>query len=241
MKIRQLIITVCLVSLVAACSSRRGVYHPVAKGQTLYRIGLAYGQDPGYLARVNGITDPTQIKPGQKIFIPRAGRVKSVSLPPSPKQRTGAESASLTAKPRAKSSESGSRTTTPPPNPVKGKFGYPIKGKIVKSFGTQAGRINQGVEFSAPFGSPVISAAAGKVIYSGNGIKGYGNLIILKHADSFYTVYGFNAKNLVASGVEVKKGDKIALCGNPPGGDNARLHFEIRHGKKAVNPIFYLP
>lgn len=241
MTIRQLIITVCVVALVAGCSSRRGVYHRVAKGQTLYRIGLAYGLDAGYLARVNGITDPTRIKPGQKIFIPRADRVKSVSQPGPKKPSSVTKSTSSTWKLSANAKRSGSRTTTPPPNPVKGKFAYPIKGKIVKSFGNQAGRINQGVEFSAPFGSPVNSAAAGKVIYSGNGIKGYGNLIILKHADSFYTVYGFNSKNLVASGVEVKKGEKIALCGKPPGGNQARLHFEVRHGKKAVNPIFYLP
>jgi lipoprotein NlpD len=87
----------------------------------------------------------------------------------------------------------------------------------------------------------VVSAAAGRVIYSGNGIRGYGNLIILKHDDSFYTIYGFNAKNLVESGSFVSKGEKIALAGSPPNGGSPRLYFEIRHGKTAVDPIFYLP
>lgn len=245
MPIRQIMIAILATLLVAGCASRHGVYHPVAEGQTLYRIGLAYGLDAGYLARVNGITDPKQIRPGRRLFIPGASRVQSIPRTPAaakaPLPRAAAIVPAQPEKPEPPRKPLSIRTTKPPPAPVKGQFAHPIRGNIVKTFGNRAGKINQGIEFAAPFGAPVLAAATGRVIYSGNGIKGYGNLIILRHADSFYTVYGFNSKNLVASGANVDRGEKIALCGNPPGAREARLHFEIRHGKKAVNPIFYLP
>ena len=90
-------------------------------------------------------------------------------------------------------------------------------------------------------GSEVTAAAAGKVIYSGDGVNGYGYLIILQHEDDLFTVYGFNQKNLVRQGDYVSKGERIALSGIPPSGGKARLHFEVRKGKQAVNPILYLP
>lgn len=247
MSIFPRLLTFALVLLEVGCASSQGVYHPVTEGQTLYRISRAYGVEPEYLARVNGIGDPTQLKVGQRLFVPGAARPKTVPATVS-KKTTPAEN-------QAKISPSSPAVVpkTPPPvaskakvptakkAPHKGTFIAPVKGKIVKQFGEKSGQINRGIEYSVPFNSPILSAAAGRVIYSGNGIKGYGNLIILKHDESFYTVYGFNSKNIVPAGTYVSKGQKIALCGIPPGGGTPRLHFEIRHGKEAVNPIFYLP
>ncbi|OHB33104.1 MAG: hypothetical protein A2X84_00915 [Desulfuromonadaceae bacterium GWC2_58_13] len=253
MRIRLVIIASLLLILFTGCSSPQGIYHPVTEGQTLYRISRAYGVEPDYLARLNGIGDPTQLRAGEQIFVPGATRVKPVpstvlpqTPPVSPKKASTPEIVSVspktTIKPKAAPpAPTVTRTTKKAPAPRKGKFIYPVKGKIVKKYGEKTGEINRGIELTAPFGATVVSAAAGRVIYSGNGVKGYGNLIILKHDDSFYTVYGFNSKNLVPSGTYVSKGEKIALCGNPPGGGSPRLHFEIRHGKDAVNPIFYLP
>lgn len=99
----------------------------------------------------------------------------------------------------------------------------------------------KGLEIEAPRGTPIMAAAAGHVIYSGDGIRGYGNLIILKHENSFFTVYGYNDRNLVKNGAYVGKGERIALSGSPPGGGLPRLHFEIRFGKKSLDPTFYLP
>ncbi|WP_432821378.1 peptidoglycan DD-metalloendopeptidase family protein [Trichloromonas sp.] len=251
MLIHPVVVASLFVTLLSGCSSPQGVYHPVAEGQTLYRISRTYGVEPDYLARVNGVSDPTQLRAGQLLFVPGATHLKPVSstvttktpLPkvaPPPKPApvppvTVSKSASHPSHPPS------SRTTTKTPSPAKGKFIYPVKGKIVKTFGEKRGEINRGIELAAPQGAPIVSAAAGRVIYSGNGVKGYGNLIILKHDDSYYTVYGFNSKNLVPTGAFVSKGEKIALCGTPPSGGVSRLHFEIRHGKDAVNPIFYLP
>jgi len=258
----NLVIIVGLVSiLVAGCSPPKGIYHPVKEGQTLYRISKAYGLEPDHIARLNGIGDPTQIRAGETLFIPGATHVRNVpsttppKTPPSPpkkqssaktvptstKKTQKAEQAAITKTKQSSPAPKPVRTTQKTPPPSKGRFIFPVKGKIVKKFGENSGEINRGIELSAPLGTAVVSAAAGRVIYSGNGVKGYGNLIILKHDDSFYTVYGFNSKNLVPSGTYVSKGEKIALCGSPPSGGSPRLHFEIRHGKNAVNPIFYLP
>ncbi|MEJ2201283.1 MAG: M23 family metallopeptidase [Desulfuromonadaceae bacterium] len=219
---RLLIIPIVL--LLIGCSAPRGIYHRVEKGQTLYRISSEYGLNQRYLARINHIHDPSQLKVGQRLFIPGATRVRSVpatvpakKVASSTSRRTKAKTSSKwkpKSKTTAKTATAGAKGA---PKPAKGQFSYPVKGKTIKS------------------------AAAGRVIYSGNGVKGYGNLIILKHDQSFYTVYGFNAKNLVAVGNYVSKGQKIALGGVPPGGGGPRLHFEIRYGKNAVNPIFYLP
>ncbi len=122
-----------------------------------------------------------------------------------------------------------------------GKFLWPLKGEVVRRFGDAGNPPCKGLEISATRGTPVLSAAPGHVIYSGDGIRSYGNLVILRHDDDFFTVYGYNDSNLVKAGNFVSKGDRIALSGVSPGGGAPRLYFEIRRGKEPVNPIFYLP
>ena len=111
----------------------------------------------------------------------------------------------------------------------------------MNKFGKQGQKVYKGIEINLKKGSTVTAAASGKVIYSGNAIPGYGNLVILEHSDSFFSIYGYNHKNLVEMDDFVGQGEKIALSGLPPNGQSARLHFEIRKGKSAVNPILYLP
>ena len=241
---------ICLTLLFWGCTPRGGIYHTVREGQTLYRIGKTYGLDERYLARINSIDDPSRLRVGDRLFIPGASREKYV---PSTVPSTPVEAASAahrtppSTRPAHAAVSSGrssaKRTNQPPPIPPakRGRFTWPVRGKILKEFGTKGSAYRKGLEIAAAKGGTVVSAAAGRVIYSGNGIRGYGNLIILKHDDSFYTIYGFNAKNLVESGSFVSKGEKIALAGSPPNGGSPRLYFEIRHGKTAVDPIFYLP
>lgn len=248
MPIRALILILILtLSLLAGCSSRKGAYHTVREGQTLYRISQTYGVDPSRLARINGVSDPTRLRVGQRLYIPHASRVQTV-----PKTAAVAKPESSTSKPQTKpqsrslpsditSLPAKPKPAPPPKSPTKGLFVYPVKGKIVKHYGERAGNINRGVEFAVPRGTTVTAAANGRVIYSGNGIKGYGHLIIIKHRDSYYTIYGYNDQNLVANGIDVIRGQRIALSGVSPSSGQARLHFEIRIGKEAVNPIFYLP
>ena len=112
---------------------------------------------------------------------------------------------------------------------------------MLNKFGKQGQNVYKGIEIGVSKGTAVLAAASGKVIYSGSAIAGYGNLVILEHSDSYFTVYGFNHKTLVKMDDHVGQGEKIALSGLPPNGESARLHFEIRKGKSAVNPILYLP
>jgi len=122
-----------------------------------------------------------------------------------------------------------------------GRFLWPVRGVLLRRFGSSGSTASKGLEIGVPTNTPVVAAAAGRVIYSGNGISSYGNLIIVKHDDMFFTVYGYNARNLISSGTFVSKGEKIALAGVPPAGGKPRLYFEIRYGKEAVDPTIYLP
>lgn len=253
-----------------AASGGGGVYHTVAKGQTLYSIGRAYNIDPDRLARINGIKDPTRLQSGDQLYLPDAKTLVQVSPTALPATRTSGKVSTVPPpKPlvvetagtetRTKASPKVNQATKTPQSPIpassaatsnkpssakpslKGRFIWPLKGKVVKGFGAQGENINKGLEIQARQGAPVLSAAAGKVIYSGDGITGFGNLIIVKHDDSIFTVYGYNAKNLVQTGAFVSQGQAIAKCGDPPRGGSPRLYFEIRNGKDPVNPIFYLP
>jgi lipoprotein NlpD len=246
------IFVLLLLLLPGACSSPRGVYHTVHEGQTLYRIGKTYGVDERYLARINRIDDPSQLRVGTRIYIPGADQVREVPVlarpapPASPAAPVPKPPATVKKAPPVPPAGNKPRPTPgpaadKPATVVKGKFRWPLKGPLLKGFADAGGSPIKGVEIAAAPGTPVLSAAAGRVIYSGDGIRTYGNLIILRHDNDFFTVYGFNQKNIVDAGTFVSKGERIALSGAPPAGGKPRLYFEIRRGKEPVNPIFYLP
>jgi lipoprotein NlpD len=238
--------------VLAACAPT-GIYHTVQPGQTLYRIARTYKVEESRLASINNIKDPKKLKASQRIFIPGATRklhVPSTSVTSRKTSPNPARKATTTAKTQtspAKVESSTRKTTTAAKKtvstnkPAKGIFVWPAKGKILNKFGKQGQKVYKGIEINLKKGSTVTAAASGKVIYSGNAIPGYGNLVILEHSDSFFSIYGYNLKNLVAMNDFVGQGEKIALSGLPPNGQSARLHFEIRKGKSAVNPILYLP
>ena len=113
---------------------------------------------------------------------------------------------------------------------------------MISGFGTLGkGRKNDGINIKAPLGSDVKAADKGVVAYAGNELKGFGNLILIKHPDGWITAYAHNQKLLVKKGQTVVKGEKIATVGQTGGVDGPQLHFEVRAGKKAVNPRKYLP
>lgn len=246
----RLICLFFLLSLVLSCASQRGVYHVVKEGQTLYRISREYKVQEAYLARLNHIADPTELQVGKRLFIPGATRVINVpsTVKPAPTPVVFQPRPPVKSKPKVtatkKSSASPQRkqsASTWTPKPDKKRFNWPLKGKLLRCFSEKGKDPCKGIEIAVPENSSVKAAAAGSVIYSGDGIRGYGNLIIIKHDNSFFTVYGYNRRNLVNSGAFVSRGQKIAYSGTPPGGGASRLHFEIRHGKKSVDPAKYLP
>ncbi|MCK4508215.1 MAG: M23 family metallopeptidase [Desulfuromonadales bacterium] len=244
--INSLILLLSCLLLMVACAPT-GIYHTVQPGQTLYRIAKTYEIDEARLSSINHIKDPKQLKASQRLFIPGVTQQRKVpvtaavstartssSPAKTQKKRVTSPRKSAAKKPTATAS---SRTV----KPTKGLFVWPLKGKLLNKFGTHGQSVYKGIEIGVPKGTAVVAAASGKVIYSGNAIAGYGNLVILEHSNSYFSVYGFNQKTLVKMDDHVGQGEKIGLSGLPPNGESARLHFEIRKGKSAVNPILYLP
>ncbi|PLX80784.1 MAG: peptidase [Desulfuromonas sp.] len=249
--------------MLTACTAN-GIFHTVKPGQTLYQIAQTYQVDEQQLAKVNRIDDPRKLRAGQRLYLPgvsqamkvpatvtaKGPEATSVQSSTTASHTTSSKQLSEKNKPTVSSrSQTNSPTKTvnrqqstkPKPASVKGLFDWPLKGAVLNSFGSSGDAAHKGIEISARQGTAVQAAAPGKVIYSGNAIRGYGNLIIIEHSDNYFSVYGYNQKNLVAQNDFVGKGDRIALSGAPPNGRSARLHFEIRRGKEAVDPSLYLP
>jgi lipoprotein NlpD len=214
----------------------KGVYHTVKKGETFYRICLTYRVDRKEVARINKISNPSRLDVGQRLWIPGAQEVRTVAVAPSggPGKGNGGGA--------TRGSWNRTPPVTPSPSVTRGTFINPVpKGKTSSGFGARGERMHEGIDLSAPEGSPVLAADDGKVVYEGDEIRGYGNMIIIKHAGNLTTVYAHNRKNLVRNGEFVKRGEKIAEVGQTGRASGPHLHFEVRIGEKPVNPEFYLP
>ena len=209
--------------LLAACGSGAGwqakpEQHIVRKGETLFSIAWRYGKDPTELARWNQLGDGSLIYPGQVIRL----------TPPS-----GASQRSTSARTSSRQSLPSIPAQPAPP------WTWPTRGRIGVEFGGKPGS-GTGVLIDGRAGQPIVAAASGRVVYAGGGLIGYGQLIILKHNDTFLSAYGHNAKLLVKEGQGVRKGQQIATMGEGPE-RKPRLHFEIRRNGEPVNPRQYLP
>ena len=197
-----------------------GVYHTVQKGQTLYRIAKTYELDVKVLQRANHIGDPSKLREGTRLWIPGARRV--LQIPDKPHPHTAKKKTSPTVKPR------------------KGFFIWPTKGTLTSRFGMRNGRKHEGIDIAAPKGTPVHSAADGKVVFSGWGPTGYGKMVIIKHKHHLTTLYAHNSKLLVKKGSRVKQGQRISLMGNTGRSTGPHLHFEVRNDTHPKDPIKYL-
>jgi len=117
---------------------------------------------------------------------------------------------------------------------------WPVEGKITSNFGPRRGSFHDGLAIAAPLGTPILAAANGEVIYSGS-LRGYGNLVILRHRAGYVTVYAHTQKNLVQEGERVRRGQAIARVGQTGRASGPHLHFEVRKDNLAKNPLRYLP
>jgi lipoprotein NlpD len=236
-------------------SSSSLAYYVVKKGDTLYSIAFRYGYDFRELATINKLTKEYNIYPGQKIFFSKQNELKNKQnrIPNNENHPVSTKSTKIHKKQQIKSSE-----VTVPKVPQKkiirkkvnnsqikpkktGRIDWlwPIKGKVIDKFSIRHNG-NKGIDIAGKKGQTVIAVEAGKVVYSGSGLRGYGNLIIIKHSEDFLSAYAHNDLLYVKENQEVKRGQKIALVGNS-GTDLVKLHFEIRFKGKPVNPLKYLP
>jgi len=208
--------------LAAGVGCSHPVYHQVRRGDTLYRISKAYGVSVDHLARANQLADPSRLEVGQRLRIPGAGRELPVDL--------------IT--PRAASERPPQQGDGLQEAPV---LSWPIAGGMLTSaFGRRGQSVHDGIDISAPLGTPVLAALDGEVIYSDT-LRGYGNLIIVRHPHDFATVYAHNDRNLVQVGQRVHRGERIASVGQSGHTDGASLHFEVRQENVARNPLLFLP
>lgn len=209
----------------------------VQRGDTLYGIAFRNGIDVRELAAWNGITAPYTIYPGQRLYLyPRRGRVVSVA--------PGARPAAPSTRPPA--ATPATRPATPPSPPVSAPpaasgiaWRWPADGALIGRFAA-GDPTRQGVDIAGAGGDPVRAAADGTVVYSGSGLVGYGELIIIKHDENWLSAYGHNRRRLVNEGELVKAGQQIAEMGRS-GAARDMLHFEIRYNGKPVDPLLHLP
>jgi murein DD-endopeptidase MepM/ murein hydrolase activator NlpD len=204
--------------------------HIVQPGDTIYGVARKYDVAISTLVRLNRIKPPYTIVAGQKLRLPV--KVQTAARPPA--RRPGQAMSKAPARPRA---------VVPKPPPREGRnFLLPVRGVIVSKFGVQGkGLRNDGINIAAPLGTPVRAAEAGIVVYSGNALLGFGNMVLIRHADGFMTAYAHNRALRVARGDVVRRGQVIAEVGRTGNVSTPQLHFEVRKGKTAVNPARYIP
>ena len=234
-------------------------FYTVKKGDTLYSIALDHGLDYRELAQWNGITDPGAIRIGQQLVMrPPAGTVTTAPAKTAPSVQgrpldtpaAPAPGGNVKTEPKAVRAPYSDQTyaqmagAKPEPAPSKPEsedsvsWGWPAAGKIVGTFNEGANL--KGIAIAGKLGQPVLASAPGRVIFSGTGIRGFGKLIVIKHNNTYLSVYGHNNELLVKEGQAVTKGQKIAEMGSTDT-DQVKLHFEIRRFGKPVDPATLLP
>ncbi|MEZ4436923.1 MAG: M23 family metallopeptidase [bacterium] len=217
-----------------------GVWYVVEHGDSVSSIAQRHGVPVEDVVELNGIVDPDKLEVGQPLFLygidellERRSRAVAGGAASASGKSGGAKPAGA-AKPAGGSS--GGKAGGG------GRFVWPVDaGTLTSGFGRRGRRIHKGIDLAADPGTPIKAAAAGEVIYSDNKQRGYGNLVIIQHADDFVTVYAHNRRNLVDEGETVGQGAVIAELGNTGRSTGPHLHFEIRLKSKAVDPLIYLP
>ena len=231
-------------------------FHVVKGGDTLYSVARTYGVDVSTLASLNHLSAPYAIRSGDTLYLPApVAPAEKMALVPPPRPAP-------VAPPEAPISPAAPAPAEPPPAPKPAlapeqsraapspaekahagpSFAWPLEGRVIESYGTApSGTHNDGINIAARLGEPVRAAAAGKVAYAGNELRGYGYLVLIKHPGGFMTAYAHNSKLLVKRGEAVARGQEIAKAGATGTVTAPQLHFEIRQGTRALDPTSYLP
>jgi murein DD-endopeptidase MepM/ murein hydrolase activator NlpD len=200
-----------------------GRWYVVAAGETLADVARRAGVPEEDLLEVNGLHSATEVQPGRLIFViadQRARPQEAVALEPAP--------------------DEGPPPLVPPPKGA--RFRWPVDApRITSLFGTRWGRMHEGIDLTAPIGTPVYAAAAGEVVYAGSVVRGYGNMVVLKHESDLMTVYAHNSVLLVKVGDRVGFGQRVALSGQSGRATGPHVHFEVRRREIPRDPLPYLP
>lgn len=221
-----------LLAVLAACGSAPvgpGFYR-VERGDTLSKIARSNRQSVQSIVRWNNLSNPNSIEVGQVLRVAPPGNSAAVTA------STAGGSARSSAASRAPAP--GSTPDAAPPVPASSiSLVWPANGTVIRRFD---GANSKGIDIAAAAGTPVIAAAAGTVVYAGNGLRGYGNLLIIKHNADYLTAYAHNRVLLVKEGQTVTQGQKIAEMGDTDT-DRVMLHFELRYEGRSIDPSRALP
>ncbi|WP_341314796.1 peptidoglycan DD-metalloendopeptidase family protein [Paraburkholderia sp. IMGN_8] len=221
-----------LLAVLTACGSAPvgpGFYR-VERGDTLSKIARSNRQSVQSIVRWNNLTNPDSIEVGQVLRVAPPGNAASTS---GAVRSSGGGSASASATPRAAPADSS--PSSAPASSI--SLVWPADGTVIRRFD---GANSKGIDISAASGTPVVAAAAGTVVYAGNGLRGYGNLLILKHNAEYLTAYAHNRVLLVKEGQTVARSEKIAEMGDTDT-DRVMLHFELRYQGRSIDPSRSLP
>jgi murein DD-endopeptidase MepM/ murein hydrolase activator NlpD len=239
--------------------------HLVQPGETIYTVSRRYGIDMREVARANNLAPPYALQTGIKLRVPRQGSAEPTTIatgppprlepkPTLPPQPPGAVAvAPLPAPPQAEPAQplpppepqtarvAPQLELAPPPARTGREFLWPVQGKLLSRFGPKAGGLqNDGINIAAPRGATVRAAESGVVVYAGNELRGFGNLLLIRHADGWVSAYAHADSLLVARGAQVKRGQAVAKVGSTGSVSEPQLHFELRQGVNAVDPLRHL-
>ena len=204
-----------------------GVWHEVAPGETAAAIAGAYGADPEAVVELNDLTRGGAITDRREVFVPtgKGGKVPGTGATP------------IAPKPSAKANTIAQAACDPKSGPC---LEWPARGEVVARYGASGDAQHDGIDIVATKGTPVVAAEAGRVVYSGDAIQGYGNMILIRHEGGLITVYAHNDSNDVTDGDTVSRGQKIAAIGQSGTATAPHLHFEVRQGEVPKDPLQYL-
>lgn len=235
----------------APVPSAQGQAHIVKPGETLIGLSRRYNRPIGEIASANNLQPYHKVQAGDRIIIPGAGRVAAASQPQIQHQPqlqqpryAAAQAPAPTARMVTPAAEKPPVEETNSAEPSAGApgFRWPARGRIITGFGPKpTGQQNDGINLALPEGTPVKAADDGVVAYAGNELKGYGNLVLIRHANGFVTAYAHASEVMVKRGDAIKRGQVIAKSGQTGNVTSPQLHFEIRKGASPVDPMQHLP
>jgi lipoprotein NlpD len=215
----------------------QGTWYVVQAGETLQEIAGRAGVPVQDLMEINGLDRAEAVRPGQSIFVLDAEALSRSSA--------GTPTAVASAPPPAVAPEPAAGATPPDDGAdaaFAGKLRWPLaEPKLSSPFGPRAGRPHEGIDLAAPLGTPILAAANGQVVYAGDGVSGYGNMVVLQHPDGLLTVYAHNSLVMVRTGDTIAAGQEIARVGMSGRATAPHLHFEVRRAQLPRDPLRFLP
>jgi murein DD-endopeptidase MepM/ murein hydrolase activator NlpD len=225
MKLILFVLSICSLCLVS-CAGVQSRYHEVSAGESLGAIAKSYGVPAAQLQKYNSDALALGLHPGVKLYIPF--------------ERSPEWQAEFSEEPSRNVAQSQQEEEKPVAELNRVHFSWPLFGYVSSGFGRRHHKDHEGIDIPARRGTPVHASRSGHVIYAGNRIRGYGNMVIVRHADSFSSVYAHLSKIDVKKGQFVSRGQAVGRVGQTGHAHGYHLHFEIRDNRVAVNPLFYL-